>query len=252
MYTLVDGSNLLHRTMYDVDTKKLGIHPIRELYLRFMMADHRTWVVWDGYNANKRRRDIYPGYKGNRPEKGEDITAAFDILKEVLCFCPVIQLEIPTWEADDVLFTLAKRMKDECIVETNDTDFYQIWNEGVQLPLVKPLPCLPERTCLFKALVGDQADNIKGWRGFGPKRFEAVAHVSDEIERCLREEDYNGWLHINWPKGVIADYGTFFELCTYYRVVQMQIVPDDMFDGCVSVGTSNPAAAEQVLDKYRM
>lgn len=255
MLKLIDGSNMLHRAVYDIENqKKYGVHPVRDIYLRFMTADHSTMVVWDGPHSNRRRREVYAGYKSNRPEKAEDIAATFDIVKRLLLFCPVIQIEIPYWEADDVLYTIAKQNAGQTMtIETNDTDFWQLANvETVSLPMVKPLPCLPEHTVTYKAMVGDPGDNIKGWIGFGPKKWEAVCHIADEITRCLREEDYNGWLHIPWPKGVIADYGTFFQCCTYYKIVQMQLVPEADFVSNVVVGQPRPALAEEILNEYKI
>lgn len=150
MITLIDGSNMLHRAMYSV-TSKVGIHPVRDLYVRFMGADRNTIIVWDGPHSIARRRAIYPGYK-QRPEKPDDIKAAFDIVKEVLCHCPVMQVEVPYWEADDVLYTLANDYLAQGLtvkLESNDQDFWQMATDpNLKLPMVTPLPCLPDTSTL--------------------------------------------------------------------------------------------------------
>jgi hypothetical protein len=254
MMKLVDGSNMLHRTMYNVENK-FGIHPLREQYLRFMSPNGGTIIVWDGVNSNQRRRELYPGYK-QRPEKGEDIKAAFDIIKEVFCHCPVIQVEIPTWEADDVLYTMAINLAAEgtdCAIETNDQDFwYLAGHSHIKLPLVKELPCLPHLTPVYKALVGDQSDKIPGWRGFGSARFNAMQDYMQEIESCLKDSDWNRWQELPWPKGVTVGADEFFQCCIYYQVVRMQVVPEEEFHGNFITGESNPALAEEVFARWRM
>ena len=254
MIYLVDGSNMLHRIMYGADSK-LGVHPLRECYLRFLGCDPNTIVVWDGMHSKKRRRDLFPGYK-QRSEKAEDIAASFDILKEILCHCPVTQIEIPYWEADDVLYTLAldyARGGQEVRIETNDQDFWQIADEPlIHLPLVKPLPCDPEHTCLYKALCGDSSDTIPGWKGFGPKRYEAMQHQHDIMQACLEQKNWESWKDLNWPKGITVDEQSFFQCCIFYQVVTMQKVPDADFEGNYLCGKYSPAMAEQILDRWRI
>ena len=191
---------MLHRALWNQDNK-LGIHPLREIYIRFMASDPNMIVVWDGFNSLKRRRDLFPGYK-QRPEKGDDVKASFDMLKEVLCHCPVTQVEIPTWEADDVIYTLACDYADQDMpvrIETNDQDFFQLATYNcIHLPMVKPLPCQPENTCLYKAIVGDQSDSIPGWRGFGPTRWAAVEYQADVMKKCLETKAVS-YTHLTLP-----------------------------------------------------
>lgn len=255
MITLIDGSNMLHRSMWNADNK-LGIHPLREIYIRFLNAnpDH-TIIVWDGKNSLKRRRDLYPAYK-RRPEKAEDISASFDIIKEVLCHCPVMQIEIDGWEADDVLYTLAhyfNKIGQPVTIETNDQDFWQLASlEGIKLPMVKQLPCLPNQTTLYKALIGDKSDTIPGWKGFGPARWEAMCQFSDEIEKCLQTEDWEGWNKLPWPKGVSVTQESFFQCCIFYKIVTMQEVPEQEFEDCYIVGKAEPALAEEIFARWRI
>lgn len=243
---------MLHRAMWHEG--ELGIHPLRQLYIQFLSADNNTFIVWDGYNSLKRRRDIYPGYK-QRPEKAEDIKASFDILKEVLCHCHVTQVEIPTWEADDVIYTLALdyARSFEVKIETNDQDFWQLADEpNIQLPMVKPLPCQPTATCAYKALVGDQSDSIPGWRGFGPARFAAVEDELATIKHCLKNKDWDEWQTIQWPKGIKLDQETFFQCCIYYEVVKMQTVPEEEFANNFICGKYEPALAEEIFARWRI
>lgn len=254
MITLIDGSNMLHRAMYNADSK-LGIHPLRELYLRFMSCPDNTIVVWDGMHSKKRRRDLFPGYK-QRPDKAEDVAASFDIMKELLCHCYTMQVEIPYWEADDVLATLAldyANGEQEVTIESNDQDFYQLThNPLISLPMMKSLPCLPEHTCVYKALVGDSSDTIPGWKGFGPARWGAVSPIADQLERCLRDKDWESWEAIDWPKGIKPTQDSFFQCCIFYEIVQLQRVPEADFENNYLMGKPSPAMAEEILGRWRI
>jgi len=251
---IIDGSNMLHRAMYNPEGK-FGVHPLRELYLRFMLADPHTIIVWDGMHSLKRRRDLFPGYK-QRPDKGEDIKAAFDLLKEVLCHTPIMQIEVPYWEADDVLATVAKDYLAQGFtvkLESNDQDFWQLAHyANLELPLVKPLPCEPYQTCLFKALCGDQSDKIPGWRGFGPAKWAAVQKDCLVLQGILNDEDYSVWEAYKWPKGVTPTTETFYNCCIFYKIVQLLQVPEEDFTDNYIIGKSNPAQAEQIMDRWRI
>lgn len=255
MINLIDGSNMLHRAMYDT-AGKVGVHPLRDLYIRFMSTNRETYVVWDGAYSNARRRCIYPGYKSNRPEKAEDIKASFDIMKEILIHCPVTQIEIPSWEADDVIYTMAKEYLGEgkeVRIETNDSDFWQLGvHPNCQLPMIKSIDCEPRHTRLNKALLGDKADAIPGWRGFGPKKWEAMANHYDEMQLIIELEDYDAWATLPWPKGLVPDYGSFYDVCTYFKVVTMQEVPANEFLGNIVIGVQNYARAEEIFAKWKI
>ena len=253
MITIIDGSNMLHRAMYNVGGK-VGIHPLRDLYVRFMNAPKNTIIVWDGMHAIKRRRDLYPGYKV-RPEKGEDIKAAFDLLKEILCHCPVMQVEVPYWEADDVIYTLTNEYLAQGLtvkLESNDQDFWQMAGDpNLDLPMVTPLPCEPHHTCIYKALCGDASDKIPGWRGFGDKKWEQLQDF-ELIKKALETEDYDAWEAIDWPKGVTPTTENFYNCCIFYKIVQLQKVPEDAFNGNYMVGKTNYAQAEMIFDRWRI
>jgi hypothetical protein len=254
MIHIIDGNNMLHRKMWDAPNK-MGIHPLREIYLRLMNASKNTIIVWDGLHSRKRRRDLYPGYK-QRAEKTEDITASFDIIKEILCHCNVTQIEIPYWEADDVIYTLAidyTEAKQEVIIETNDQDFWQLAdNPLINLPLVKALPCNPAETCIYKALVGDISDTIPGWRGFGPTIWTQMEEHVYEIGDCLENKDWTSWQDIPWPKRLAVTEESFFQCCIYFQVVTMLSVPEAEFEGNYICGKPNPALAEEILARWRI
>ena len=77
-------------------------------YESFLPGDTKVFI-WDGPGHNKRRRDLYPAYKTKRPPVAEPIARGLEFFRELMCHSAATQVRVPTWEADDVIVTLAKR-----------------------------------------------------------------------------------------------------------------------------------------------
>jgi len=134
------------------------------------------------------RHTMYVGYQTNREKDrqiSEDIWGQVDKLKIVLEKMGVPVYAIPSFEADDVIGTLAKQCKKEVIIITGDRDLMQLVNDRVKLYMPQKglsdgqiidrdrvrekLGVWPEQVVDYKALVGDSSDNYPGVTGIGPK-----------------------------------------------------------------------------------
>ena len=81
----------------------------------------------------------------------------------------------PEHEADDVIgYYAVDEELDRCVVVSSDSDFVQLLNTGLHIDVYNPItkkmrsaPC--DDYVGWKALVGDSSDNIKGFKGVGPK-----------------------------------------------------------------------------------
>lgn len=208
-------------------------------------AETKPVMVWDGFNANKYRRDIFPGYKVGRNKPDPSIFKAFDILKEIGLSLPVVQIEVDGYEADDIIATVA----------TGDLrpHISKIWSTDLDLAgwgipsnaSSKSLGVLKEaggRLRLYKTLVGDQSDKIPGVRGFGPAKWR---EMSDELKDILQE-------FLSGESSVFPD---TFEHCRedlerYWRVVGFRDVPEDLLDAGTVVGKDNPQQVEAILARH--
>ncbi len=65
-------------------------------------------VIFD-YSSKTFRNQIYPLYKANRPEPPEDLRPQFPLTREATRAFSVPCLEIPGFEADDIIATLSRR-----------------------------------------------------------------------------------------------------------------------------------------------
>ena len=135
------------------------------------------------------RNEIYPEYKANRQATPEDIKKSVPYIKEILKGFRIPYYQIPRYEADDVIGTLAYKLapKDYNVyLMTSDKDYLQLLGERVLL--YKPKTKLrdieivdlekfrqdfgleqPKQFIDILALAGDQADNVPGVPGIGEK-----------------------------------------------------------------------------------
>lgn len=248
---IIDGNNLLHRT---VDRVSYGVHPVRELYTRFCSPQETTVIVWDGPYANKRRQKIFPEYKANRRPKEESKFELFEVAKAVLRFTPTIQVEIPGWEADDIIGTMINHwyQKYPLVVETNDGDYWQ-HRDKCKLPLVtKKWHHMSADECLlYKSTVGDAKDNIPGMKGFGINTWD---RLSPEARRHLlvaaKLEDQDKFFTLeSLPKRLIT-LENFGNLCMSWKLNNYIPVPMDEIDSHMVQGKQNLKAAEIFMEGY--
>jgi DNA polymerase-1 len=85
-------------------------------------------VAFDSYEPTF-RHDSFTEYKANRDKQPEDISFAIPIIKQVLEAMHIPVLEIPGYEADDIIATLSKKIpRDEAdiFMFTPDKDYAQL------------------------------------------------------------------------------------------------------------------------------
>ena len=133
------------------------------------------------------RHEAYEGYKAEREATPEDIKAAVPYIKEILRGYRIPVIEVPGYEADDVIGTLAKKAGKHGFVTymmTPDKDFGQLvddntfifkpgWRGGdFEVRGVKEICAKyelerPGQVIDILALMGDKVDNIPGCPGVG-------------------------------------------------------------------------------------
>lgn len=126
-------------------------------------------------------------YKGNREATPAPLVAQLGRLRELLAAFMVPAFEVPGVEADDVLATLAARLRDpggDVLIMSGDRDMFQTAEEGVSVlfvgargkkPTVYDARAVEERFLVapaqlptYVALVGDTSDNLPRVPGVGP------------------------------------------------------------------------------------
>jgi len=148
----------------------------------------------------------YPEYKAQREEMPEDLSKSLEPVKRLIRGFNIPVLELPGYEADDIIGTIAKRADDaggyETFMVTPDKDFAQLVSETTKI--YKPgrqgseaeildLASIQENWQVQTAdqvadilgLWGDASDNIPGVPGIGEKTAKKLIGQFGSIEEIL-------------------------------------------------------------------
>jgi DNA polymerase-1 len=130
------------------------------------------------------RHEKFAAYKANRAEMPADLVPQIPLVRRLLDVFGIPCLEVPGFEADDVLATLATRTVaagGACTIATSDKDARQLLGPHVTLlnlrtnqplgvaELAADWGIRPDQVVDYLALVGDAVDNVPGVPGIGPK-----------------------------------------------------------------------------------
>lgn len=183
---IVDGSNIVMRASFGGDMQPPQSTPIAmgmiERAYRELEATHLV-VVFDCPGVETWRKKIYPEYKANRTTDTRPwIDAAVADWSRSKWWIESVE----GFEADDVIATIAAQAQEEfeILVLSSDSDLLQISSDRVCVckpvngggvsAMTEEMVCqkygigYPELIVDFKAMVGEDGDNVPGVEGVGP------------------------------------------------------------------------------------
>ncbi|ETO91555.1 MAG: DNA polymerase I [Candidatus Xenolissoclinum pacificiensis L6] len=146
------------------------------------------------------RKEIFPQYKGNRPEILDDLVPQFSILRESLECCNLPYIEYSGYEADDIIATAVDKFRDtQIIVFSSDKDLSQLLSYK-HISIFDPLKnTYISEESLFKkygvfsdklidvmSLAGDTSDNIPGIPGIGYKTAALLVNSYGDLDGILK------------------------------------------------------------------
>ncbi|XAO71644.1 MAG: DNA polymerase I [Acetobacteraceae bacterium] len=189
---LVDGSSFIFRAFHALPPMHSPDGtPVNAVYgftnmLSRLMREHVGTHLAVIFDAGRQtfRNDIYPAYKAHRPPAPEDLVPQFALIREATKAFNIPSIELPGWEADDLIASYAEVIAHEggrCTIVSSDKDLMQLVTGKVQmLDPIKQRPIgveevltkfgvPPERVVDVQALMGDSTDNVPGVPGIGPK-----------------------------------------------------------------------------------
>ncbi|MCQ2499427.1 MAG: DNA polymerase I [Lachnospiraceae bacterium] len=195
---LIDGHSILNRAFFGVPdlTNSEGLHTnaiYGFLNILFKILDEETpdylMVAFD-VKAPTFRHQMYSEYKGTRKPMADELRQQVPVIKEVLQAMGIKIVELPGFEADDILGTVAKRSEKEGMdvsLVSGDRDLLQIATDKIKIRIpktkggktqiedyyskdvVEKYQVDPITFIDLKALMGDTADNIPGVPKVGEK-----------------------------------------------------------------------------------
>ncbi len=206
---IVDGSELLFQSFYgmpkmiEVDGRRIEavicfIGILRKV-IKLIDADY-VYVVFDGENKLV-KSEINEEYKAGRKIFAEGEDSPFDqleIIEKILKHLKINSHQTTYFEGDDEIAGMVKAFKDklEIVILSQDKDFFQLIGENVSVlayrgkkskmwdigAFVDFYTFQPAFYALFKSMVGDKSDNVRGIKGIGEK---SAIKILCEYQRFL-------------------------------------------------------------------
>lgn len=216
---LIDGHSILNRAFFGVPplTNSEGLHTNAVygfLNIMFKILDEEKpdylTVAFDRSEPTFRHQ-MFDAYKGTRKPMAQELREQVPVMKEVLLAMGIKIVEMPGYEADDLLGTIAGMAEvqgmDVSII-SGDRDLLQLATEKVKIRIpktkrtgteiedyyaadvVERYQVTPKEFIDVKALMGDSSDNIPGVPGIGEKTATnlIVAYKSIESAYAHLEE----------------------------------------------------------------
>ncbi len=213
---LIDGSGQLHRAFHAIHglATSRGL-PTNATYgfttmLRKLLQDERpehVAVLFDPPGKTARHQQ-YAEYKANRPAMDADLALQLPYIRRV---CEAFRLpivEVPGFEADDVIATLAGQAVSaglQVVIVSADKDLLQLVDDAVVVlnpgregtgatfldrkAVEEKWSVPPERVVDVLALVGDSVDNVPGVPGIGDKGARELVREYGSVEAAIANAD---------------------------------------------------------------
>lgn len=216
---LIDAHALIHRFFHAMppltgpDAAPVGaLYGLAALLLKIRMGEWNSGqpdyiaAAFDRPEPTFRKQE-FDGYKAKRLEPVSELVAQIIASRELFARFGIACFEMPGFEADDIIGTLAKKFVAQdfqVVILSGDHDLLQLVDdervvvdisrkgasdltryteEGVKTKY----GLLPKQLPDYKGLVGDASDNIPGVRGVGPKGALELLQKYGTLEAVLED-----------------------------------------------------------------
>lgn len=217
---LIDGNSIVFRAFFamhnqiDKFTNDAGLHTAAiygfKLMLDHVLKEFQPDAALVAFDAGKTtfRTKMYSDYKGGRNKTPEELTEQFPYVRQLVKASGLHSYELPNYEADDIIGTLAKQADQagyKTLIVTGDRDLTQLASDRTTVAVThkgvtdtehytpehvkEKLGINPEQIIDMKALMGDSSDNYPGVTKIGEKtaiklvkQFGSVENLYDHID----------------------------------------------------------------------
>ena len=219
---LIDANSLIHRAYHALppftspEGKPTGaLYGLSSILIKILRegllnGDVPKYVAaaFDTPETTFREKE-YKEYKITRPPTAKDLVGQLKEAKKLMGLFGIKVVELPGWEADDIIGTLAERFKESeevgrVIIFSGDLDALQVVENDKVVALVPQkgisntvlynetavigrFNVRPKLLTDYKGLVGDKSDNIPGVPGIGPKTASGVINKFGSLEKLYEE-----------------------------------------------------------------
>ncbi|MDR2822003.1 MAG: DNA polymerase I [Acholeplasmatales bacterium] len=227
---LVDGNSLIFRAFYATNQtnlmKKNSNGEYTNAVLGFInmfesILENNYDYVFVAFDTDKKtfRHEMYSEYKKGRADFPHELENQFKIVYEYIEKRGACYYFFEGLEADDLIGTMTSQFKENnifCEIFSSDHDFLQLIDENVNVNIIvkgvkntkrydistffTEYGIYPNQFIEYKAILGDNSDNIKGISGVGPKtasslllKYKTIDNIYNNIDD-LKEELRNKFL----------------------------------------------------------
>lgn len=217
-FVIIDGNALLHRAFHALPplTTKDGVlvnavYGFALIFLKVLKELKPAYLAVTFDTKAPTFRDVlFEDYKAQRIKQPQELYDQIPLIKEMIQAFNLPVVEKDGFEADDVIGTLAQKIKItknqgnniEVIIVTGDLDALQLINDQTKVytfrkgfsdtmiydakAVYERFGLLPSQMIDYKALRGDPSDNIPGIRGIGEKTATELLSKFETLEDCYR------------------------------------------------------------------
>ena len=214
---LVDGFGLIFRAYHALPTtlatasgeQTNAVYGFASMLLDVLATRQPDYVIVALEGGRTFRHEIHPEYKGTRSETPPDLIEQIARVRELIDVLGIPVEMKDTFEADDIIGSLAHRFSREdldVIIVTGDSDLLQLVEDNViaVLPgarrfgefrefdtaaVIERFGFPPALVPDYKALVGDTSDNIPGVPGIGEKTAKTLISTYGSLEDIVAHLD---------------------------------------------------------------
>lgn len=213
---LIDGNALLHRAYHATPplTSPQGelinaVYGFSSMLLKVIsdLEPDFLAVAWD-LKAPTFRQAHFKEYKAQRKPTDESLSSQYEKVAEVLQAFNIPQFSLPGYEADDLVGALAKQAEKkekalEIIITTGDRDIMQLIDKRIKIFMPRKtlsdvgmygeeefaarFGFAPKNLVDYKALAGDQSDNIPGVTGIGEVTATKLIQKYGSLEKIYQD-----------------------------------------------------------------
>jgi DNA polymerase-1 len=248
---LIDGNSYIYRAFYAIrglsasdGTPTNAVFGFTNMIMKIIREKKPDYfgIVFDAPGPTH-RHDAYGEYKAHRPGMPDELKSQVPSIKEIVKAFNIKSLELPGYEADDLLGTLAKKAekaKLDVFIVTGDKDLCQIVGPRVKLydtmkdrvteekDVVERYGVKPAQFPEVIALMGDASDNIPGAPGIGEKTAVKLLKEFGDIENLIKDHDkIKNTRARNAVSSNIDNIRLSKELATIHTDVRLDLKPED-------------------------
>ncbi len=216
---LIDGFSLLFRAYYataysgNLMRNSKGLHTnmlfgFANMMQKLLKKEFTHILI--AFDAGKKtfRHDMFPDYKAGRSKTPEELIEQIPYAKKYVDLLGVKRYEKVSFEADDIIGTIAKRAEKQGMyveIYTGDKDLLQLASKHVTVNITKKgvsiveaytpkylfdkMEITPEQITDLKGLMGDASDNLPGIPGVGEKTAIKLLKEFYTLENVFENKD---------------------------------------------------------------